>query len=44
MRRCVFSQRSDLDPRWVVKLIRQGRMSELEMYKTHVIEQAVTLS
>jgi phenylacetate-coenzyme A ligase PaaK-like adenylate-forming protein len=33
----------DLDPRWVVKLIRQGRMSELEMYKTHVIEQAVTL-
>jgi hypothetical protein len=33
----------DLDPRWVVKLIRQGRMGELEMYKAHVIEQAVTL-
>src|SRR5215471_2601574 len=33
----------DLDPRWVVKLIRQGRMDQLEAYKAHVIEQAVTL-
>src|SRR5580693_6667119 len=33
----------DLDPRWVIKLIKQGRVNELEMYKTHVIEQAVTL-
>jgi hypothetical protein len=33
----------DLDPRWVVKLIRMGRMDQLEMYKAHVIEQAVTL-
>ena len=33
----------DLDPRWVVKLIRQGHMEELEMYKAHVIEQAITL-
>ena len=33
----------DLDPRWVIKLIRQGRMDQLEMYKAHVIEQAVTL-
>ncbi len=33
----------DLDPRWVIKLIKQGRMAELEMYKSHVIEQAVTI-
>ncbi len=33
----------DLDPRWVVKLIRQGRMDELELYKKHVVEQAITL-
>ena len=33
----------DLDPRWVIKLIRQGRMPELEMYKNHVIDQAVTI-
>ena len=33
----------DLDPRWVIKLIQLGRMQELEMYKAHVIEQAITL-
>jgi phenylacetate-coenzyme A ligase PaaK-like adenylate-forming protein len=33
----------DLDPRWVIKLIRQGQMDQLEMYKAHVIGQAVTL-
>ncbi len=33
----------DLDPRWVIKLIKQGRMPELEMYKNHVIAQAVTI-
>ena len=33
----------DLDPRWVIKLIRQGRMDQLELYKAHVIEQAVTV-
>ncbi len=33
----------DLDPRWVVKLIRQGLMEQMELYKSHVIEQAVTL-
>ncbi len=33
----------DLDPRWVIKLIKQGRLAELEMYKFHVIEQAVTI-
>ena len=33
----------DLDPRWVIKLIKQGRVDHLEMYKAHVIDQAVTL-
>ena len=33
----------DLDPRWVVKLIKQGRMEELELYKAHVIDQAITM-
>ena len=33
----------DLDPRWVIKLIKQGRVNELEMYKAHVIEQAVNV-
>jgi len=33
----------DLDPRWVIKLINQGRTQELETYKAHVIEQALTV-
>ncbi|MBI3470064.1 MAG: hypothetical protein HY013_01755 [Candidatus Solibacter usitatus] len=33
----------DLDPRWVIKLIKRGAMDQLEAYKAHVIEQAVTL-
>jgi hypothetical protein len=33
----------DLDPRWVVKLLRAGKMDELAHYKAHVIEQAVTI-
>lgn len=33
----------DLDPRWVIKLIKQGNMEQLNAYKAHVIEQAVTL-
>ena len=33
----------DLDPRWVIKLIQRGQMQELDMYKAHVIEQAITL-
>ncbi len=32
----------DLDPRWVVKLIKQGQTEQLELYKAHVIEQAMT--
>jgi phenylacetate-coenzyme A ligase PaaK-like adenylate-forming protein len=33
----------DLDPRWVIKLIRAGRVEDLDRYKSHVIDQAVTL-
>ena len=33
----------DLDPRWVIKLIKWGELAALEKYKAHVIEQAITL-
>jgi hypothetical protein len=33
----------DLDPRWVIKLIKKGWMEHLQAYKDHVIDQAVTL-
>lgn len=33
----------DLDPRWVIKLIKAGRVEDLDRYKAHVIEQAVTI-
>jgi hypothetical protein len=33
----------DLDPRWVIKLIKRGEMEEMELYKRHVIDQALTL-
>jgi phenylacetate-coenzyme A ligase PaaK-like adenylate-forming protein len=33
----------DLDPRWVVKLIKKGWMDHLNAYKDHVIEQAFTV-
>jgi phenylacetate-coenzyme A ligase PaaK-like adenylate-forming protein len=33
----------DLDPRWVVKLIKRGAMDQLEAYKAHVIDQALTI-
>jgi hypothetical protein len=33
----------DLDPRWVVKLIKRGDMDTVETYKRHVIDQALTL-
>ncbi|MGH9673785.1 MAG: hypothetical protein ACRD44_11450 [Bryobacteraceae bacterium] len=33
----------DLDPRWVIKLIRMGLTEELERYKSHVIDQAITV-
>ena len=33
----------DLDPRWVIKLIKKGWSDHLEAYKDHVIDQAVTI-
>jgi phenylacetate-coenzyme A ligase PaaK-like adenylate-forming protein len=33
----------DLDPRWVIKLIRKGWTEHLQAYKEHVIDQAVTV-
>jgi phenylacetate-coenzyme A ligase PaaK-like adenylate-forming protein len=33
----------DLDPRWVVKLIKKGWMEHLKAYQEHVIDQAVTI-
>ena len=33
----------DLDPRWVVKLIKRGAMAELKLYSDHVIDQAMTI-
>ncbi len=31
----------DLDPRWVIKLIKKGWMEQLEAYKQHCIDQAI---
>jgi phenylacetate-coenzyme A ligase PaaK-like adenylate-forming protein len=33
----------DLDPRWVIRLIKKGWTEHLDAYKDHVIEQAVTV-
>jgi len=33
----------DLDPRWVIKLIKKGWMDHLHAYKDHVVEQAATI-
>jgi hypothetical protein len=33
----------DLDPRWVIKLIKKGWMEHLEAYKQHCVEQAITV-
>jgi phenylacetate-coenzyme A ligase PaaK-like adenylate-forming protein len=33
----------DLDPRWVIKLIKKGWAEHLQAYKDHVIDQAVTI-
>jgi phenylacetate-coenzyme A ligase PaaK-like adenylate-forming protein len=33
----------DLDPRWVIKLIKKGWNEHLEAYKDHVIDQAITI-
>jgi hypothetical protein len=33
----------DLDPRWVVKLIKKGWMEHLDEYKKHCVDQAITV-
>lgn len=33
----------DLDPRWVVKLLKRNKIDEAELYKKHVIDQAITV-
>ncbi|MFO0788900.1 MAG: hypothetical protein U0805_05535 [Pirellulales bacterium] len=33
----------DLDPRWVIKLIKKGWIEHLEAYKQHCIDQALTI-
>jgi hypothetical protein len=33
----------DLDPRWVIKLIKRGEIQEANLYKQHCIEQALTV-
>ncbi len=33
----------DLDPRWVIKLLKSNQPREAEAYKQHVVEQALTL-
>lgn len=33
----------DLDPRWVIKLIKARQLEQMEAYKRHVIDQALTL-
>jgi phenylacetate-coenzyme A ligase PaaK-like adenylate-forming protein len=33
----------DLDPRWVIKLIKRGWVEHLEAYKQHCIDQAITI-
>ena len=33
----------DLDPRWVIKLIKKGWMEHLQAYKDHVIDQAIAI-
>jgi phenylacetate-coenzyme A ligase PaaK-like adenylate-forming protein len=33
----------DLDPRWVIKLIKKGWMEHLDAYKQHCIDQALTI-
>ncbi len=33
----------DLDPRWVIKLLKMGQVEMAERYKQHVVEQGLTL-
>ena len=33
----------DLDPRWVIKLLKSGQPKQAEEYKRHIVDQALTL-
>jgi phenylacetate-coenzyme A ligase PaaK-like adenylate-forming protein len=33
----------DLDPRWVVKLLKRGQIEQVKSYQEHVIDQAMTI-
>src|SRR5256714_4257945 len=33
----------DLDPRWVIKLVKMGNLDAVDRYKQHVIDQSLTL-
>src|SRR5437762_4058250 len=33
----------DLDPRWVIKLLKRNEIQEMNLYKQHCIEQALTI-
>lgn len=33
----------DLDPRWVIKLIKRGEIQEANLYKQHCVDQALTI-
>jgi phenylacetate-coenzyme A ligase PaaK-like adenylate-forming protein len=33
----------DLDPRWVVKLLKRGEIQEVNLYKNHCVDQALTI-
>ena len=33
----------DLDPRWVIKLIKRGAIQEVNLYKQHCVDQALTI-
>src|SRR5688500_16364325 len=33
----------DLDPRWVIKLIKRGEIEEANLYKNHCVDQALTI-
>jgi phenylacetate-coenzyme A ligase PaaK-like adenylate-forming protein len=33
----------DLDPRWVIKIVKARQMDQVEAYKRHVVDQALTL-
>jgi phenylacetate-coenzyme A ligase PaaK-like adenylate-forming protein len=33
----------DLDPRWVIKLIKRGEINEANLYKNHCVDQALTI-